>query len=184
MKSVFKPVFVAALIATAGFAAFAQSQNMGHGMGHSMGDGGMMGHGGQGHERMGKMDPAKMQAMMDKRNTDLRAKLKITASQEGAWTAYTTAMKPPAHMANNRDAMRAEMQKLTTPERIEKMKAMRTLRDAEMDKRSEAVKSLYTALTSEQKAVYDALQTGGKHGGRHGGGHASGHEAANTPAKS
>ena len=181
MKSVFKPVLVAALIATAGFAAFAQSP----GMGHSMGDGGMMGHGGKGHERMGKMDPAKMQAMIDKRNAELKAKLKITASQEGAWTAYTTAMKPPANMAQNHDAMRGEMQKLTTPERIEKMKAMRATRDAEMDKRSEAVKTLYAALTSEQKAVYDALHSGGMRGGRHGGGHAGGHPGGQgAPAKS
>lgn len=176
MKSVFKPVLVAALIATAGFAAFAQS--------HTMGDGGMMGHGGKGHERMGKMDPAKMQAMMDKRNAELKAKLKITASQEGAWTAYTTAMKPPANMAQNHDAMRAEMQKLTTPERIEKMKAMRATRDAEMDKRSEAVKTLYAALTSEQKAVYDALHSGGMRGGRHGGGHADNGARHAAPAKS
>lgn len=169
MKSVSKPVLrgtlVAALIATIGFTAFAQS----HSMGHSMGDGGMMG-----HERMGKMDPAKMQAMMDKRNTELKAKLKITPAQEGGWTAYTTAMKPPADMAKTHDAMRTEMQKLTTPERIEKMKAMRSTREAEMDKRSDAVKTFYTALTPEQKAVFDVLHTGGQrgqhHGGRHGGG--------------
>jgi periplasmic protein CpxP/Spy len=160
MKSIFKPVLVAALIATAGFAAFAQT--------HPMGDAGMMGHGSMGHERMSKMDPAKMQAMMDKRQADLKIKLKITSAQEGAWTAFTTAMKPPADMAQNHDAMRAEMQKLTTPERIDKMKAMRATRDAEMDKRSAAVKTFYAALTSEQKAVFDALHSGGPRGGRHG----------------
>jgi Spy/CpxP family protein refolding chaperone len=162
MKSVNLPVLrgtlVAALIATVGFTAFAQS----HSMGHSMGDGD------KGHERMGKMDPAKMQVMMDKRNAGLKAKLKITPAQEGAWTAYTTAMKPPADMAKTHDTMRTEMQKLTTPERIEKMKAMRTMRDAEMDKRSDAVKTFYAALTSEQKAVFDALHMGGQRGGRHG----------------
>lgn len=180
MKSVFKPVLVAALIATVGFTAFAQT--------HGMGDGGMMGHGGKGHERMGKMDPAKMQAMIDKRNADLKVKLKITPAQEGAWTAYTTAMKPPADMAKNHEAMRTDMQKLTTPERIDKMKTMRATRDAEMDKRSEAVKTFYAALTSEQKAVFDVLHTGGKRGGRHGGGHAGGHPGGQggpgAPAKS
>jgi protein CpxP len=167
MKSVFKPVLVAALIATAGFTAFAQT--------HTMGEGGMMGHGSMGHERMGKMDPAKMQAMMDKRQADLKAKLKITPAQEGAWTTFTAAMKPPTDMAKNHEAMRAEMQKLTTPERIDKMKAMRATRDAEMDKRSAAVKTFYAALTSEQKAVFDVLHTGGKQGGRHGGGHGAHH---------
>ncbi len=171
MKSVFKPVLVAALIATVGFTAFSQT----HPMGQSMGDGGMMGHGSMGHDRMGKMDPARMQAMMDKRNADLKVKLKITPAQEGAWTAYTAAMKPPADMGKTHDAMRAEMQKLTTPERIEKMKAMRGMRDAEMDKRADATKTFYAALTSEQKAVFDVLHTGGERGSRHGGGHRGGH---------
>jgi protein CpxP len=43
----------------------------------------------------GKMDPAKMEAMMTKRLADLKAKLKITGEQEAAWTSFTTAMKPP-----------------------------------------------------------------------------------------
>ena len=38
-------------------------------------------------DRMGRHDPAKMQAMMAKRQADMKAKLKITPAQEGAWTA-------------------------------------------------------------------------------------------------
>ena len=181
MKSVLKPLLLAGLLATAGMAAFSQAPPADPMMGASA----PMKHPGmRHHDRMGRMDPAKMQARMDKRNAELKAKLKITASQEGAWTAYTTAMKPPANMAQNHDAMRGEMQKLTTPERIEKMKAMRATRDAEMDKRSEAVKTLYAALTSEQKAVYDALHSGGMRGGRHGGGHADNGARHAAPAKS
>ena len=155
MKSVFKPVLVAALIATAGFSAFSQSP-------------GMADHGGMGHERMGKMDPAKMQAMMEKRQAELKAKLKLTPAQEGAWTTFTAAMKPPADMAKNHEAMRGEMQKLSTPERIDKMKAMRATRDAEMDKRTDAVKTFYAQLTPEQKTVFDAQHMGGHRGHRPG----------------
>jgi periplasmic protein CpxP/Spy len=158
MKSAFKPVVAAVLIATASFATMAQH--------HPMGEGGMKGHG-----RMGQMDPAKMQAMMDKRQADLKVKLKVTPAQEGAWTAFTSAMKPPADMAKTHEAHRAEMAKLSTPERIDKMKALRTTRDAEMDKRADAVKAFYAQLSSEQKAVFDALHADGPHGGKGGGHH-------------
>jgi periplasmic protein CpxP/Spy len=115
---------------------------------------------------MGRMDPAKMQAMADKRHADLKAKLKLTAAQEGAWTTYIAAMKPPASMMANRPD-RAEMAKLPTPERIDKMKALHTQHMAEMtammDKHGEATKAFYATLTAEQKTVFDT-QSMGHHG--------------------
>jgi protein CpxP len=170
MKSFLKPVLLSVALATAGFAAFSQAP-----AGDMMGSGGM--HGGRGHERMGQMDPAKMQARMDKRNADLKAALKITPAQEGAWTAYTTAMQPPANMMGQHPD-RAEMEKLTTPERIDKMKTLRTQHMGEMmsamDKRGEATKAFYATLTPEQKKTFDtsAMRHGkseGRHGGHHGG---------------
>lgn len=118
---------------------------------------------------MGRHDPAKMQAMMAKHQADLKAKLKITASQESAWTAYTTAMRPPAHGARPSADERAAFDKLTTPERIDKMRAMRTQRmtemSAAMDQRGDATKTFYAALNPEQQKVFDAEHK--KHG-RHG----------------
>lgn len=120
------------------------------------GAGGM--HEGRGHERMGTMDPAKMQAWMDKRNADLKAALKITPAQEGAWTTYTAAMKPPADLMGKHPD-RAEMDKLTTPERIDKMKTLRTQHMTDMmtamDKHGEATKAFYATLTPEQKKTFD-----------------------------
>ena len=185
-----KKLAIAALVASAfGATAFAQNATPGTppegrgGMQHQMGK---MGAGEQGkgqgagqgqgpgfmHERM----QAHRQARAEKRLAELKTKLKITAAQEGAWTTFTTAMKPPAAGAmgvRHDPAHRAEMQKLTTPERLEKMRAMRqgrqTLMNAEMDKRADATKAFYAALSSEQKAVFDAV---GMQGGRgHGGGH-------------
>lgn len=112
-------------------------------------------------QHMGKHDPAKMQAMMAKHQADLKAKLKLTPAQEGAWTTYTAAMQPPAGMGMRpSETQRAEMDKLTTPERIDKMRAMRAERmtqmNAEMDKRGNATKTFYAALTPEQQKVFDA----------------------------
>ncbi len=150
MKPVFKSLIIAGLLATAGFAAYSQSPG---GMGMMDHDGGgRMGH-------MGQRDPAKMEQMMAKRAADLKAKLKITPAQEGAWTAFTSAMKPPADMMAKRPD-RAEMDKLTTPERIDKMQALRTQHMADMQanmaKRDEATKTFYGTLTAEQKKVFDA----------------------------
>ena len=143
-----------------------------------MGPGGGMQHEGKmmqrgGDHQMGAMDPAKMQAMMERRHAKLKAKLKITADQEGAWSSFTNAMKPAPDAMKRGMEMRAEMDKLTTPERIDKMRAMRAERDAAMDKRADAVKSFYAVLTPYQKGVFDAhaahgLGRGGRHGGHKG----------------
>jgi len=162
MKPVFKSLIVAGLLATAGLAAFSQPM---------MGGAGPMGYeGGMGMH--GRQDPAKMEAWMAKRSTELKAKLKITAAQEGAWTAFTAAMKPPVGMLENR-ADRAELDKLTTPERIDKMHALRTQRMADMstamDKREEATKTFYATLSAEQKKTFDAehARMGGYRGEHH-----------------
>ncbi len=156
MKAIFKPLLLAGLLAGAGFAALAQGP-MGGGDCPMM-DGGAM-QGGMRHERMGAMDPAKMQSMMDKRSADLKAKLKLTPAQETGWTAFTAAIKPSADMMAKRPD-HAEMAKLPTPERIDKMKALHTQRmsdmTAAMDKRGEATKTFYATLTPEQQKVFDA----------------------------
>ena len=145
---------------------------------------------GSDHAMMARHDPAKMQAWMAKRQAELKAKLKITASQEAAWTAWTTAMQPPAHMGQRpMPGQRAEMDKLTTPERIDKMHALRTERMAEMtaamDKRGEATKTLYAALNAEQKKTFDAEFAKFAHhkgwGHREGRGGPDGHEGGMRP---
>jgi periplasmic protein CpxP/Spy len=128
-------------------------------------------------EHMRMRDPAKMQAMMAKHQADLKAKLKLTPAQEGAWTAFTAAMQPPAGWRpGDMQAKRAELEKLPTPERIDKMQALRAERmtqmNAEMDKRGAATKSFYAALTTEQQKTFDAerhMHRGERGAGRHGG---------------
>jgi hypothetical protein len=106
----------------------------------------------------GRMDPARMEAMMAKRHDALRAKLKLTPEQEGAWTTFTAAMKPPARTDFKRPD-RAELDKLTTPERIDKMRALRnermTAMNAAMDQREEAIKTFYGVLNADQKKIFD-----------------------------
>ena len=155
MKSVFKRVLLSTVLAGTGFAALAQ------GMGPMGGPppAGMQ-------ARMHQPDPAKMQAWVAKRLAAFKVKLKITPEQEGAWTTFATAMKPPATLGQRPN--RAEWKNLTTPERIDKMRALRSVRQAEMDKRGDAVKALYAVLTPEQKKIFDAHHMRhGRRGGMH-----------------
>jgi periplasmic protein CpxP/Spy len=178
-KSLFtvNSLLLAGLLATAGVGAIAQTPAT-----NPQGDAGITAPTPQSRpqakpqgERMGRHDPAKMQAHMAKRQAEMKAKLKITPAQEGAWTAFTTAMQPPASMgARPGREQRAEMDKLTTPQRIDKMREMRTQRLAAMDKRMDATKTFYAALSPEQQKVFDTEHS--KRGGRHGGGHPGGME--------
>ena len=143
-----------------------------------------------GHERgiHGRMDPAKMEAMMAKHMAEIKTKLKITAPQEGAWTAFTAALKPPARAEQTRPDP-AEMEKMTTPERIDTMRSHRAQRmtqmQAQMDKREEATKTFYATLSTQQKKVFDSehskmMRGWGDHKDM---GHGPRHEAPAAPAK-
>ncbi len=168
MKNSLKLSLIAGLLVAAGV-AYSQSP-MGGQCDPMIGPGGMQG-GGMRHERMGKMDPTRMQAMIEKRHAALKAQLKLTAAQEGAWTSFTAAMKPPAELMAKQPTDPAEMAKLTTPERLDKMKTLRAQHMGEMatamDKRADATKAFYAVLTPEQQKTFDAATTRG-HGRSHG----------------
>ena len=99
---------------------------------------------------------------------ELKAALKLTAEQEGAWNQFTQAMQHDPKAMPRFD--RAEWDKLTTPQRMEKMQAMHKQRDELMGKHAEAVKQFYAVLTPEQQKVFDAqhqrMERGGKGGER------------------
>lgn len=177
MKSGITSLVLAGLLASAGFAASAQqtAPQSAAAQAPAMGASSDPAHHGTkgGHRRM---DPAKREAMVAKRQAELKAKLKITAEQEGAWTSFTTAMKPPARMDHHKRPDRAEWDKLTTPERIDKMRVLRTQhmgeRTVAMDQRADATKAFYAALNADQKKVFDAefARMGRHHHGVHRGG--------------
>src|SRR5206468_3567322 len=111
MKSRYQQLIAAGLLATFRLAASAQTPPPAP-MGGDMPQHGMREH---------RMDPAKMQEHMAKRQAALKQKLQLTPAQEGAWNAWTAAMKP----GEFKGPERGELEKLTTPERIDRMRAMR-----------------------------------------------------------
>jgi protein CpxP len=126
---------------------------------------------------MGKHDPAKMQTRMTQRLAKLKATLKITPEQEAAWTTFTDSVKPMPHSSQRASmaASKAELKQLPTPERLDRMRAMRTehmaAMTAQMDQRAEATKTFYAALSTDQKKVFDdqfSPHAGGRGGHRAG----------------
>jgi protein CpxP len=187
MKSGIKTLVLVSMLASAGFATFAQTTAPATDTRPAMASAGTAhGDGMERHDNMVKrgqhMDPAKMEAMVAKRQAEMKTKLKITADQEGAWATFTTAMKPPSDWMDHKRTDRAEMDKLTTPERIDKMHALRVQhmadRSAAMDKRNDATKAFYTVLNADQKKTFDAEHARmGGHRGEHrrgAGGHMGG----------
>lgn len=167
MSQLRKHLMVAGLLAGFGFAAIAQSPPAAPTPGAKPAMQGM-------HARGERHDPAKFKEHMAKRQAELKAKLKITPAQEGAWSTFTASMQPAANRPPRPN--REEMAKLTTPERIDRMQAMKTERDARMSQRAGATKAFYAALSPEQQKVFDAnTMRGHGHGGHGGhGGHRKG----------
>jgi periplasmic protein CpxP/Spy len=151
-------LILAGLLATVGFGINAQTAP------GAISGPGMM------REHHARFDPARMQERIARRQAELKQKLQITPAQESAWTTYAAAMLPPANLQRPE---RGEFDKLTTPERIDRMRAMHAARAAEMDKRADATKAFYAALSPEQKKVFDSETAPRRHAGRMGGhGHA------------
>ena len=112
------------------------------------------------HDRKQRMTPEQRQERMAKHAEAFKQKLKITADQEPAWTAFQQSMQPmqPMQPKDRPDHARLdpkEMDKLTTPERIDRMRAMHAQHGAEMERRGEAVKAFYAQLTPAQQKTFD-----------------------------
>jgi protein CpxP len=96
---------------------------------------------------------AKREAKHLKHLEELKVFLQLQAPQEAAWQAFSSVMKTPVKRPLPPNP--AEVEKMTTPERIDKMMAMKAERDAEMTKRMNATKSFYATLTPTQQKVFD-----------------------------
>lgn len=106
-----------------------------------------------------RADPERMQQRMADRHarrmTELKDALKLTPAQEEAWNQYNAAMQPPAFGQRQRQD-RAELAKLTTPERIDRMQQRAEERLAQMKQRGDATKAFYAQLSPEQQQTFDS----------------------------
>ncbi|RRD57849.1 hypothetical protein EII20_05060 [Comamonadaceae bacterium OH2545_COT-014] len=107
-------------------------------------------------------DPAQRHARMAQRHGQrmaaLKEKLQLSAAQQGAWNQFANAMQPSATPPQRPD--QAEFERLTTPERIDRMQALQAERQARMNQRGEAIKAFYAQLTPGQRQTFDAQMRG------------------------
>jgi len=151
-KTLHTLILAGALSTLAGY-SMAQS---GPGMGPGPGAGQTEHRQGMGHN-MGQHNPAKMQSRMTQRLADMKAKLKITPTQESAWSVYSDTIKPTPRKAKT--PAYTELSKLPTPERLDRMRALRAEHMAamttQMDQRADATKTFYAVLDDNQKKIFD-----------------------------
>lgn len=120
---------------------------------------------------------AQMQKRMIEQQAAFKAELKLTPEQEPAWNAFVARTQPqPGAMLPRGE--REDWSKLTTPQRLDKMQALKAERDAAMAKRVDAIKSFYAVLNADQQKTFDSKHMGGfqragmhrdhrGHGGQH-----------------
>ena len=97
--------------------------------------------------------------------SELKEKLQLTPEQTAAWDAFAGAGAKGMAPGMGKQAMRGEFDKLTTPQRLDKMMALSEARRDTMAKRAAAVKAFYARLTPEQQKVFDAEAKAGFHRG-------------------
>ena len=146
MKSIFKTLLISTVLAGAGLAATAQPIVAAQPESVTVPISG---------------NPVRTPEVMGKDQSALKYSLKLTMAQEAAWATYVSAMQSDGTMAarNNsvsRVQLREEMEKLTTPQRIERLNATKALCDAELTRRNEATLAFYAALTADQQKVFDS----------------------------
>lgn len=163
MKSMHRTLLATALVAGLGVAAVAQTQTAPSATPaapQAQGD-----HGRAGPQRM-ERHRARAEERRAQRLAELKTQLRITGEQEAAWSAWTGALQPGAGVMARPN--RAEFAALSTPERIDRMRQLRSQHIAELDKRGDATKAFYGTLSQEQKRVFDAVGMSYLHGGKGG----------------
>ena len=88
-----------------------------------------------------------------KRLQELKVFLQLQGNQEAAWTSFYAVMQKP--MAKPDRFKPEELEKLSTPERIDKMMAVKAERDSQVNQRMAAVKTFYASLNAQQQKVFD-----------------------------
>ena len=120
-----------------------------------------------------KWDPAKMAEMRTKHLEALHKKLDIKPEQESAWQTWTEQTKMPERPQHSKADWEA-MQKLSAPERMEKMLEHMKAGQTRMEQHLAALKTFYGQLTPEQKATFDKVSLRHRPGGP--GQHHHGHD--------
>jgi protein CpxP len=93
----------------------------------------------------------KMKEKIAKHQAELHDKLKITAAQEPAWKTFIQVVTPE-RMVPEKDS---GMDKMTTPERMQRSLERMKEHQGQLQKKLEATKAFYAVLSPEQQKIFD-----------------------------
>lgn len=85
----------------------------------------------------------------------LHDSLHLSASQEGAWSAYKAATTPSPEAQQRRRAAAQLFPQLTAPRRIDLVEAAMQQDLADLHRQGEALKSFYATLSPAQQRTFD-----------------------------
>ncbi|MDR2853557.1 MAG: Spy/CpxP family protein refolding chaperone [Burkholderiaceae bacterium] len=105
----------------------------------------------QKHERMHARMEKRFQEHMDA----LKAKLNLSANQQGDWNTFAQACKPPAPPAERPEP--SAFMEMTTPQRLDVMQKRMAERNDAFTRYADAVRTFYGKLTPEQQKTFDAM---------------------------
>ena len=107
----------------------------------------------RGHHMMGRMmDPAKVDARLDK----LKTELKLTSAQQGAWQRYASFVREQAKQRREQfEKMREQTPPARTPERLDRMSEHMQEHMKAMEAMKEETRRFYDGLSESQKATFD-----------------------------
>ncbi len=86
----------------------------------------------------------------------LRALLQLSPAQDGAAQAFLAAATPPERPGPP-GAERGGLRGVPTPERLDRLAAMRAAAGERMDKAASATRAFYASLNPSQKAAFDLM---------------------------
>jgi hypothetical protein len=107
----------------------------------------------------------------------LHAVLNLRPDQEPAFQAFVAATRPPEGRGKGMDHGDQAVAPMTTPQRLDRMAARMAERQAAFQRRADAVRRFYGALSPAQQRAFDALHAlrGGGREGREAGHRGFGH---------
>lgn len=112
----------------------------------------------------------RMQQRIAEHQSRLKDSLQLRPEQETAWNDFLAKTRPTARPAGER-LSRADWAKLSTPQRLDRLDAMKAERDRQMAQRHDAIRQFYAQLTPPQQKAFDAQRGMGIGGMRHVGHH-------------
>ena len=101
----------------------------------------------------------------EQRLETLKADLKLTASQEAAWTEWAGKFQGDRKGREEKRKDFESLESLPAPERLEKALAFSKEHVARQEVRLAATKAFYAVLSPEQRQVFDKGLSVGPHGG-------------------